>query len=85
MSFIDGVKGFVEASRVGGLIGQLSLIVRSKLDSNGDGHVDAKEVSDALPNSIKNQFGIGVILEAVPLAIQLVKLLQKALAKKPTV
>jgi hypothetical protein len=86
MSFIDGVKGFVEASRVGGLIALLVQGIRGKLDKNGDGEVDVAEVLQAIPADLLFKFGGGTITQILPALITIVQVLQKALgAKKPTV
>ena len=86
MSFIDKVKGFIEASRVGGLIALLVQGIRGKLDKNGDGEIDVAEILHAIPTDLLFKFGGGTIAKILPSLISIVQVLQKELgAKKPKV
>jgi hypothetical protein len=86
MSFIEGVKGFIEASRVGGLIALIVQGIRGKLDKNGDGEVDVAEVLHAIPTDLLFKFGGETIAQILPALITIVQVLQKELgAKEPKV
>lgn len=86
MSFIEGVKGFIEKSRAGVVIALLVKEIRTRLDKNGDGEVDVAEILHAIPTDLLFKFGGGTIAKILPSLISIVQVLQKELgAKKPKV
>lgn len=82
MSFVDKLKGFVEASRAGFFLGLLIKEIRKQLDGDGNGKVEPAEVLEALPTDILLKYGGEFISKVVPLLVPIVKLVQAEVAKR---
>jgi hypothetical protein len=76
MGFFDTVKTFIDASRLGKLLQVVFMLVRSKIDSNGDGNVDAVEVLEAIPVKYLAPFDNGVVSRSLPALIVIIKDIQ---------
>lgn len=82
MSFIDGVKDFIEKSRAGIVIALLVKEIRTRLDKDGDGKIEVAEILEALPTEILLKYGGELLRKLVPLLIPVVKAIQEHLEGK---
>jgi hypothetical protein len=75
MSFIKGLESAIESSKSVHLIAWIASHTRLYVDKNGDGKVDVAEavqaIEQAIPDSLESQFGIGLILDIVPLVAEI--------------
>lgn len=81
MSFVEDIKGFIEVSRVGKLLGMIVYLVRQQLDTDGDGVVEANEIFDAIPEKLLRLFLPAVVAEQLPTIIKVIIAFQKAIRK----
>jgi hypothetical protein len=81
MSFLDKIKSFIDASRVGKLLATIIYFIRKELDTDSDGVIEPEEILKAIPENVLGFFLPAVVIKWLPTIIEIVIDLQKSLKK----